>query len=85
MKEFFKMRTFLKFCFSVMAASLLVVSMHANAAETSSNKEKNKNDPVRKCQLECKSNKDNAAYEGCMLKCKETHKDTNPVVPKKKM
>jgi hypothetical protein len=79
------MRTYLKFCFSVMAAGLLVVSMHANAAETSMNKEKHKNDPVIKCQLECKSIKDNADYESCMLKCKETHKDTNPVVPQKKM
>jgi len=78
------MRTFIKSCFSVMAASLLVVSMHANAAESSKDKDK-KVDPVKKCQLECKSSKDNEAYEGCMLKCKETHKDTNPVVPQKKM
>ena len=68
-----------------MAASLLAVSMHANAAESSRNMDKNKTDPVKKCQLECKSNKDNTTYEGCMLKCKETHKGINPVVPQKKM
>jgi len=79
------MRTFIKSCFSVMAASLLAVSMHANAAESSRNMDKNKTDPVKKCQLECKSNKDNTTYEGCMLKCKETHKGINPVVPQKKM
>jgi len=79
------MRIFVKSCFSVMAAGLLVVSMHANAEVTSKNKQTNKTDPVIKCQMECKSIKDNTAYENCMLKCRESHKDTNPIVPQKKM
>lgn len=74
------MRTFIKSCFSVMAASLLVLSMHANAAESSKDKVK-KDDPLTKCQLECKSKKDNESYEGCMLKCKETYKNKGPVAP----
>lgn len=78
------MRTFIKSCLSVMAAGLLVVSMHADADKTAISKEQLKNDPVIKCQLECNGNKDNAAYEACMLKCKETYKNTNPIVPQQK-
>lgn len=79
MKEFFDMRTFIKSCFSMAAASLLLISTQTVMAGSS--KDKDKDDPVKKCQAACVSNKGNEAYEACMLQCKETHKNTGPAVP----
>lgn len=73
------MQTFLKSCFSLVVAGLLMVSLHAGAAGPS--KDKNKDDPVKKCQAECLGIKDTAAYEGCMLKCKETNATSTPALP----
>jgi hypothetical protein len=72
------MRTFIKSCFSVAAAGLLAISLHAGAAESS--KDKN-NDPVKQCQAECRDIKNNAEYEGCLLKCKESFQSKTPTHP----
>ena len=73
------MRTFIKSCFSVAAASVLLISAQTVMAESS--KDKDKDDPVKKCQAACVSNKGNEAYEACMLQCKETYKNPRPAVP----
>ncbi len=73
------MRTFLKFCFSLAVAGLLAVTLSAGAVESS--KDKDKVNPIKKCQAECVGIKDNLAYENCMLKCRETYTSTNPILP----
>lgn len=75
------MHTFIKSCVSVTTAGFLMTSVFAHAADSSKEKAE---DPVKKCQSECKSNQDNELYEACMLKCKETHKSARPAVPARK-
>jgi hypothetical protein len=74
------MFTSLRSCFLAASVGLLFVSLNAGAAESPKNKSRAE-DPVKQCQAGCKVHNDNEAYEGCMLKCKETHKSTAPVSP----
>ena len=74
------MRTIIKTCFFVMASALLLVSVHAGAADSTKDNKKS-DDPVRKCQLECKKHKTNESYEGCMLDCKKLAENKSPVTP----
>lgn len=74
------MRTMIKICFSMMASGFLLVSVQAGAADSTKDK-KISDDPVKKCQLECKSNKDNEFYESCMLDCKKQGGNKGPVMP----
>lgn len=74
------MVTSIRSCFLAASAGLLLASVNAGAAESSGNKTGAVN-PVQQCQAGCKTHKDNATYEGCMLKCKETHKSTLPASP----
>jgi hypothetical protein len=72
------MLTSIRSCFLAVSVGLLLASVNAGAAESPKN---SADGPVQKCQAGCKIHKDNEAYEGCMLKCKETHKSALPVLP----
>lgn len=74
------MRTFLKSFFLVIAAGFLLISMQAGAADSSKEK-RIPNEPLKQCRLDCKSNKDNVAYEACMIKCEETYNSKRSSVP----
>ena len=75
------MRTFIKSCFSVVAVSMLFIFAQNVMAESSKEKDKAV-DPLRMCYEKCRGEKDKQAYdEACMMKCKETHQGTSPVVP----
>ena len=74
------MFTSIKSCFLAVSVGLLLASVNAGAAESPKNKSR-VDDPLTQCYTGCKVHKDNAAYEGCMLKCQDTHKKTPPVSP----
>ncbi len=77
------MHTLIKSCFAVVVAGVLFSFSHLGmAVESDNGKSKTEDDPVKKCQARCTSNKNNESYEACMLKCKETYKSTNPAPPK---
>lgn len=65
------MHKFVKSSVAALTAGLLFTSLTASAVN---NKPVDKNDPIVKCQEECKVNKDNDSYEACMLKCKKKDK-----------
>lgn len=83
------MRALIKSCFSMMVAGLLMFSLSASAADAAKGKygdyRDRKDDPVAQCQAGCKPHeKDNVAYENCMVKCRKDHKkDTTSIMPKK--
>ncbi len=76
------MRTLIKSFFAIMAVGLFTLSLPVGAADSA--KDKNKNEPLEKCKVECLNIKDSAAYEGCMLNCNKTHENKSPAMPKMK-
>lgn len=75
------MHTFIKSCFTVAVAGMLLTFANLGMSMMT-DRDKNKTDEaVKKCQVECKSDKDHKSYEGCMTKCIETHMSKNSVIP----
>ena len=71
------MRTLTRSVLFVSCAGLLLASASIFAAESSRDRNSQDN-PLRQCQKECKTHKDNEGYESCMLKCRDAHRSRNP-------
>ena len=74
------MRTFIKSCLLVMASGLAIVFSCTVMAESPVGEKDKVANELKKCKEECKSLTDGGSYEGCMIKCNETHKSKTVVI-----
>lgn len=74
------MHTFIKSCFTVAMAGVLLTFANLGMAMMLSKDKDKVDEVVKRCEMECKSNKDHKSYEGCMTKCYETHRSKNPTI-----